>query len=111
LKLYFREMNIPLFPKGCVKPLADCCNNIDDPRERSAAVREALKEHLSPSSFKLVQYLFRLLAQVAAHSDVNKMTPTNLAICWGPTLFRGGGSIMGIIQILITTYDDIFLVE
>jgi hypothetical protein len=74
-------------------------------------MREVLKSNLSEESFKVVQFLFRLLAKVAAHSDVNKMNASNLGICWGPTLFRGGGNVMAVIQTLINNYEEVFLIE
>jgi len=43
---------------------------------------------LPPGSKLFVKKLFRLLNRVSKHSTANKMTATNIAICFGPSMLK-----------------------
>ena len=45
---------------------------------------------LSPTARMIISlHLLPLLSDVACHADANKMTPSNLAVCFAPILLRG----------------------
>ncbi|CAH1265534.1 SRGAP1 [Branchiostoma lanceolatum] len=84
LKLYFRQLLDPLFPRSKfedlitaarMENLQDCLDalrNIIDSMERPIVV--------------VMRYLFAFLNHLSSYSDENMMDPYNLAICFGPTL-------------------------
>lgn len=39
-------------------------------------------------NYALLKFLFRFLHQVSLYESVNKMTASNLAICFGPNVLR-----------------------
>ena len=57
-------------------------------------LRELLSE-FSVKNYNELHAVVQLLTEVAAHSDVNKMTSSNLAIIWGPITFRGQNLLPG----------------
>uniref|UniRef100_A0AAX7UY44 SLIT-ROBO Rho GTPase activating protein 3 n=1 Tax=Astatotilapia calliptera TaxID=8154 RepID=A0AAX7UY44_ASTCA len=76
LKLYFRGLENPLFPK-----------------ERFADLISTTTHHLQQIIVTLprpviivMRYLFAFLNHLSQYSDENMMDPYNLAICFGPTL-------------------------
>eukprot|EP01118_Nematostelium_gracile_P016664 TRINITY_DN6959_c0_g1_i2.p1 TRINITY_DN6959_c0_g1~~TRINITY_DN6959_c0_g1_i2.p1 ORF type:complete len:194 (-),score=62.58 TRINITY_DN6959_c0_g1_i2:2-583(-) len=107
LKQYFREMPNPIFPKGCTKALM-AAEAITDEYDRYNAFREAMLAQMNKDQFETVRILLRHLSNISVNSGENLMTPPNLAICWAPTLFRGGASVFGIVVNLINGYDNIF---
>lgn len=121
LKLYFREIPAPIFPKNCYRDLllADgkltfdlvtFSKDIEEPEQRLFRIKDIVLDQLPPQNFKAVQMVFALLYKVQERSSVNKMTASNLGICWGPTLFRSGSQGTSIVQTLIEKYQFIFLV-
>uniref|UniRef100_A0A5K3F1I7 Rho-GAP domain-containing protein n=1 Tax=Mesocestoides corti TaxID=53468 RepID=A0A5K3F1I7_MESCO len=86
LKLYFRELGEPPFPKEVfvelVKAVRDRRDS-DDCVDRLAAI---ISSGLSHAVFIVMRYLFAFLHHLAEYSDENMMDPYNLAICFGPTL-------------------------
>ncbi|XP_062318532.1 SLIT-ROBO Rho GTPase-activating protein 1 isoform X1 [Osmerus eperlanus] len=84
LKLYFRGLENPLFPKERFNDLLSCIR-IENLYERALYVRKILLT--SPRSVLIVmRYLFSFLNHLSQYSDENMMDPYNLAICFGPTL-------------------------
>ena len=63
---------------------------------------------MNADTIKTLSVVIGHLNRVTQYQEVNKMTPPNLAICWGPTLFKGGASVFGIVVNLITGYEYIF---
>jgi hypothetical protein len=84
--------------------------DLEDATDRVVRMKGIIQSQLPPQNLKIVQYLFSFLSQVSQRSTVNKMTPANLGICWGPTLFRTGSQGTGIVQTLIKEYNYIFKV-
>uniref|UniRef100_A0AAQ5ZBW2 SLIT-ROBO Rho GTPase-activating protein 1 n=1 Tax=Amphiprion ocellaris TaxID=80972 RepID=A0AAQ5ZBW2_AMPOC len=80
LKLYFRGLENPLFPKERFNDLLSCIR-IENLYERALYIRKILLT--IPRSVLIVMLMIYLLSQ---YSDENMMDPYNLAICFGPTL-------------------------
>ena len=55
--------------------------------ERMSEIHKLLNA-LPPLNFEALKLLMRHLYKVSTHSQHNKMTTSNLATCFGPTVFR-----------------------
>ncbi|XP_022535311.2 SLIT-ROBO Rho GTPase-activating protein 1 isoform X1 [Astyanax mexicanus] len=84
LKLYFRGLENPLFPKERFNDLISCVR-IDNLYERALYIRKILLS-VPRSVLIVMRYLFAFLNHLSQYSDENMMDPYNLAICFGPTL-------------------------
>mmetsp|Transcript_16648 Transcript_16648/g.29857 ORF Transcript_16648/g.29857 Transcript_16648/m.29857 type:complete len:782 (+) Transcript_16648:265-2610(+) len=87
LKLYFRELASPLIPYKLFKHFISVpgeAKNTEDLIEKYKVVISMMDE----TTRNTLHYLFAFLAEVSSHSDVNKMLPNNIAVCWAPTLMR-----------------------
>uniref|UniRef100_A0A8C5MS57 SLIT-ROBO Rho GTPase activating protein 2 n=1 Tax=Leptobrachium leishanense TaxID=445787 RepID=A0A8C5MS57_9ANUR len=84
LKLYFRGLSIPLFPKEIFHDLLGCVS-MENIHERASHIRRVLLSLPSPT-IVLMRYLFAFLNHLSQFSDDSMMDPYNLAICFGPTL-------------------------
>ncbi|XP_030645791.1 SLIT-ROBO Rho GTPase-activating protein 1 isoform X1 [Chanos chanos] len=84
LKLYFRGLENPLFPKERFNDLISCVR-IENLYERALYIRKILLT-LPRSVLIVMRYLFSFLNHLSQYSDENMMDPYNLAICFGPTL-------------------------
>ncbi|XP_065790791.1 SLIT-ROBO Rho GTPase-activating protein 1 isoform X2 [Muntiacus reevesi] len=84
LKLYFRGLENPLFPKERFNDLISCVR-VDNLYERALHIRKLLLT-LPRSVLIVMRYLFAFLNHLSQYSDENMMDPYNLAICFGPTL-------------------------
>ncbi|KAM3833325.1 SLIT-ROBO Rho GTPase-activating protein 1 [Vipera latastei] len=84
LKLYFRGLENPIFPKERFNDLISCVRT-ENLYERALHIRKLLLT-LPRSVIILLRYLFAFLNHLSQYSDENMMDPYNLAICFGPTL-------------------------
>uniref|UniRef100_A0A3Q3XMB0 SLIT-ROBO Rho GTPase-activating protein 1 n=1 Tax=Mola mola TaxID=94237 RepID=A0A3Q3XMB0_MOLML len=84
LKLYFRGLENPLFPKERFNELLACIR-IESLYERALYIRKILLT-IPRSVLIVMRYLFAFLNHLSQYSDENMMDPYNLAICFGPTL-------------------------
>ncbi|KAL2093799.1 hypothetical protein ACEWY4_011111 [Coilia grayii] len=84
LKLYFRGLENPLFPKERFNDLLTCVR-IENLYERALYIRKILLT-VPRSVLIVMRYLFAFLNHLSQYSDENMMDPYNLAICFGPTL-------------------------
>ncbi|XP_043944186.1 SLIT-ROBO Rho GTPase-activating protein 1 isoform X2 [Protopterus annectens] len=84
LKMYFRGLDNPLFPKERFNDLISCVR-IDNLCERALHIRKIILT-LPRSILIVMRYLFAFLSHLSQYSDENMMDPYNLAICFGPTL-------------------------
>ncbi|KAF4078675.1 hypothetical protein AMELA_G00201500 [Ameiurus melas] len=87
LKLYFRGMENPLFPKDSYDLLMEC-GRIEDESEKVAQLKSVILSYPSPVVV-VMRYLFAFLHHISQYSDENMMQPYNLAVCFGPSLIRG----------------------
>uniref|UniRef100_A0A665U4F9 SLIT-ROBO Rho GTPase-activating protein 1 n=1 Tax=Echeneis naucrates TaxID=173247 RepID=A0A665U4F9_ECHNA len=83
LKLYFRGLENPLFPKERFLDLISTTSE-----SHFSRAREELKiiVTLQRPVIIVMRYLFAFLNHLSQYSDENMMDPYNLAICFGPTL-------------------------
>uniref|UniRef100_A0A7N8XJJ9 SLIT-ROBO Rho GTPase activating protein 3 n=1 Tax=Mastacembelus armatus TaxID=205130 RepID=A0A7N8XJJ9_9TELE len=79
LKLYFRGLENPLFPK---ERFLDFISTITD---RAHQIQQIIVT-LPRTVIIVMRYLFAFLNHLSQYSDENMMDPYNLAICFGPTL-------------------------
>ncbi|XP_035380572.1 SLIT-ROBO Rho GTPase-activating protein 3 isoform X2 [Electrophorus electricus] len=84
LKLYFRGLENPLFPK---ERFLDFISTIklESPAERVHHIQQIIVT-LPRTIIIVMRYLFAFLNHLSQYSDENMMDPYNLAICFGPTL-------------------------
>lgn len=84
LKLYFRGLENPLFPRERFNDLISCIR-VENLYERAMHLRKILLT-LPRTVLIVMRYLFAFLNHLSQYSDENMMDPYNLAICFGPTL-------------------------
>ncbi|XP_053572810.1 SLIT-ROBO Rho GTPase-activating protein 1 isoform X3 [Bombina bombina] len=84
LKLYFRGLENPLFPRERFNDLISCIR-VENLYERAIHIRKILLT-LPRTVLIVMRYLFAFLNHLSQYSDENMMDPYNLAICFGPTL-------------------------
>lgn len=84
LKLYFRGLENPLFPKERFHDLIST-TKLELGAERAHHLQQIVVT-LQRSVIIVMRYLFAFLNHVSQYSDENMMDPYNLAICFGPTL-------------------------
>ncbi|XP_019944240.1 rho GTPase-activating protein 4 isoform X2 [Paralichthys olivaceus] len=87
LKLYFRVLENPLFPIESTNQLLEHAQ-IKNEAERVAQLKSVISSYPEPLII-VMRYLFAFLHHVSQYSDENMMQPYNLAVCFGPSLFRG----------------------
>ncbi|XP_054614906.1 rho GTPase-activating protein 17b isoform X3 [Dunckerocampus dactyliophorus] len=84
LKSYLRELPEPLMTFGLYDEWTQA-SNVSDPDKRLQALWVTCNS--LPKTHKAnLRYLVKFLAKLALDSDVNKMTPSNIAIVLGPNL-------------------------
>ncbi|XP_040839121.1 rho GTPase-activating protein 9 isoform X2 [Ochotona curzoniae] len=86
LKLFLRELPQPLVP-SLLLPHFRASLALPEAEQRLSHLRELIGSMPKPNHDTL-RYLLEHLCRVIAHSDKNRMTPHNLGIVFGPTLFR-----------------------
>ncbi|XP_068103121.1 N-chimaerin [Hyperolius riggenbachi] len=86
LKLYFRELPIPLITYDAYPKFLDSAKAAD-PDAQLEALHEALKL-LPPAHCESLRYLMAHLKRVTLHEKDNLMNAENLGIVFGPTLMR-----------------------
>ncbi|XP_054640060.1 SLIT-ROBO Rho GTPase-activating protein 3-like isoform X2 [Dunckerocampus dactyliophorus] len=84
LKLYFRGLEKPLFPKEHFLDLIST-TKLDFGSDRAHHLQQIIATLQQPVVIVL-RYLFAFLNHLSQYSDENMMDSYNLAICFGPTL-------------------------
>lgn len=84
LKSYLRELPEPLMTFGLYNEWTQA-SNVSDPDKRLQALWVTC-DHLPKTHKANLRYLVKFLAKLAQDSEVNKMTPSNIAIVLGPNL-------------------------
>ncbi|XP_049622216.1 SLIT-ROBO Rho GTPase-activating protein 3 isoform X1 [Suncus etruscus] len=115
LKLYFRGLENPLFPKERFQDLISTIK-LESPAERVHQIQQILVT-LPRVVIVVMRYLFAFLNHLSQYSDENMMDPYNLAICFGPTLMHipdgqdpvsCQAHVNEVIQTIITHHEAIF---
>ncbi|XP_060051036.1 rho GTPase-activating protein 9 isoform X1 [Erinaceus europaeus] len=86
LKLFLRELPQPLVPP-LLLPNFRAALALSESEQRLSQIQELVGSMPKPNHDTL-RFLLEHLCRVIAHSDKNRMTPHNLGIVFGPTLFR-----------------------
>ncbi|XP_039680879.1 rho GTPase-activating protein 17b isoform X3 [Perca fluviatilis] len=84
LKSYLRELPEPLMTFGLYDEWTQA-SNVSDPDKRLQALWVTC-DRLPKTHKANLRYLVKFLAKLAQNSEVNKMTPSNIAIVLGPNL-------------------------
>ncbi|XP_072276341.1 SH3 domain-binding protein 1 isoform X2 [Pyxicephalus adspersus] len=84
LKSYLRELPEPLMTSELFDDWMKAAS-IKEPEKRQESYREVCAK-LPPENYNNLRYLIKFLAKLAEHQEVNKMTPSNIAIVLGPNL-------------------------
>ncbi|XP_005182089.1 SLIT-ROBO Rho GTPase-activating protein 1-like [Musca domestica] len=84
LKLYLRELRVPLFPKFYFESFISIAE-MQTKAEMVKGIRQFL-QNLPNSVVIVIRYLFSFLNHLSEYADENMMDAYNLAICFGPTL-------------------------
>ena len=86
LKLYFRELEEPLFPKNGFLELIKIFESRPLSESQFLSKLTGFVTSLNANVMITMRYLFDFLNYLAKFSDENKMNEHNLAIVWAPTL-------------------------
>ncbi|XP_071067338.1 rho GTPase-activating protein 17 isoform X8 [Dasypus novemcinctus] len=84
LKSYLRELPEPLMTFNLYEEWTQVASVQDQDKKLQDLWRTCQK--LPPQNFVNFRYLIKFLAKLAQTSDINKMTPSNIAIVLGPNL-------------------------
>ncbi|XP_035708976.1 rho GTPase-activating protein 26 isoform X2 [Folsomia candida] len=116
LKTYFRNLPEPLMTFRFHEAFIAAAKQ--DTRTQRIADVHTLIHRLPPPHFRILDTLIAHLHHVAAKSEKNKMTISNLGVCFGPTLLRPEEESVAaiidikfcnvVVEILIDSYEKIF---
>ncbi|XP_048211743.1 SH3 domain-binding protein 1 isoform X2 [Perognathus longimembris pacificus] len=122
LKSYLRELPEPLMTFDLYDDWLDAAS-LKEPGARLEALRQVCGR-LPPENLHNLRYLMKFLARLAEEQEVNKMTPSNIAIVLGPNLLwppeKEGDQaqldaasvssiqVVGVVEALIQTADTLF---
>lgn len=117
VKSYLRELPTALITDRVIEELFSVKNAKDVDEERTNENYRAALEMLPAINYQTFKVLIKHLRKITTFSEVNKMTPSNIATVIGPalteastldSLFNNFGLINSILERLIITYDAIF---
>ena len=118
LKLFLRELKEPIIPPLYQTILLKFQENYCQADEAKLLLRiKEVFRRLSPTRREIVRYLFQFMIDVSHKSEVNKMTPNNLALVFGPSLFRCGtglkaaedqGYANGVLMLMLREFEQLF---
>ncbi|XP_036311462.1 SH3 domain-binding protein 1 isoform X2 [Pipistrellus kuhlii] len=122
LKSYLRELPEPLMTFDLYDDWMKAAS-LKEPRARLEALQEVCGR-LPPENLSNLRYLMKFLARLAEDQEVNKMTPSNIAIVLGPNLLwppeKEGDQaqldaasvssiqVVGVVEALIQNADTLF---
>jgi len=113
LKLFLRELPDPLLTFALYQESIDVIIRCDGLEARLKKIIENVSK-LPPINKLLLTELLRLLGSISQCSDINKMSPANIGIVFGPTLIRKETEDLmnmnypcDVIRIMVERYQDI----
>uniref|UniRef100_A0A8C8ZR87 SH3 domain binding protein 1 n=1 Tax=Prolemur simus TaxID=1328070 RepID=A0A8C8ZR87_PROSS len=122
LKSYLRELPEPLMTFDLYDDWMQAAS-LKEPGARLQALQEVCSR-LPPQNLSNLRYLMKFLARLAEEQEVNKMTPSNIAIVLGPNLLwppeKEGDQaqldaasvssiqVVGVVEALIQSADTLF---
>lgn len=98
LKLFFRELSIPVIPYTQYLGFMDALS-LEDYNEKMWKMKELLYE-FPPPNYAVLRRLIGHLERVTDFEEVNQMYTNNLAIVFGPTLVRPPPELGGIVAMM-----------
>mmetsp|Transcript_16904 Transcript_16904/g.43141 ORF Transcript_16904/g.43141 Transcript_16904/m.43141 type:complete len:392 (-) Transcript_16904:86-1261(-) len=119
LKLFLRELPVPLMTHEYYECFLMAYSSRTEDKQRAQALRHVLGL-MPPANRTVLTAFIAFLTRVAAHSERNKMTPSNLGIVFGPALLAPAveGDIQSMaadnvvttatVQLMIAEYAAIF---
>ncbi|CAL1577666.1 unnamed protein product [Knipowitschia caucasica] len=87
LKLFFRELPVPIVPETHRTQLIYCLKGNLDNTQTNQSLKENL-QHLPADNLIILAYLLNFLSRVALLSQSNHMPMENLATIFGPCIFH-----------------------
>ncbi|CAG8756298.1 15675_t:CDS:10, partial [Dentiscutata erythropus] len=84
LKLWFRELPDPLFPREMYQDFINAAKTPDE-KKRVLELHECVN-NLPDPNYSTLKYLMGHLHKIVQNQDINKMSVQNLGIVFGPTL-------------------------
>ncbi|KAM9324352.1 SH3 domain-binding protein 1 [Gastrophryne carolinensis] len=84
LKSYLRELPEPLMTYELFDDWMKA-GSVKDPEKRLESYKEVCAK-LPPENYSNLRYLVKFLAKLAEHQEINRMSPSNIAIVLGPNL-------------------------
>ncbi|XP_065534862.1 SH3 domain-binding protein 1 [Lathamus discolor] len=109
LKSYLRELPQPLMTFELYDEWLQVASLKDD-ESRIQSLRDTCSR-LPHESYNNLRYLIKFLAKLAEHQEVNKMTPSNIAIVLGPNLLRSQQSTGDPMQLDLASVSSIQVVS
>ncbi|EPS42336.1 hypothetical protein H072_3693 [Dactylellina haptotyla CBS 200.50] len=117
IKLYYRTLPDPIIPTYCYEEIDEKFGESAKSEDVISDARNILTQSLPKVSCRLLlRHLLPLLALVASHSETNRMTPQNLAICFAPSMLRSEdimldakmsrGGVAKLVECLITNIEQ-----
>lgn len=116
LKFYLRSLSEPLMTYSLHRELM-CAAKSDNLDFRLSEIH-SLTYKLPEKNREMLEMLIKHLVNVCSHSDENLMTPSNMAVIFGPTLMRAKEETVAamldikfqniVVEILIEDYKKIF---
>ncbi|XP_064010866.1 SH3 domain-binding protein 1 [Pogoniulus pusillus] len=109
LKSYLRELPQPLMTFELYNEWVKVAS-LKDADSRVQSLRDTCS-HLPRDSYNNLRYLIKFLAKLAEHQEVNKMTPSNIAIVLGPNLLWSQQSTGDSVQLDLASVSSIQVVS
>ncbi|XP_068456882.1 oligophrenin-1 isoform X2 [Clinocottus analis] len=116
LKFYLRSLSEPLMTYSLHRDLM-CAAKSDNLDFRLSEIH-SLSHKLPEKNREMVEMLIKHLVNVCSHSEENRMTPSNMAVIFGPTLLRAKEETVAamldikfqniVVEILIEDFKKIF---
>ncbi|KAJ3020073.1 hypothetical protein HKX48_001379 [Thoreauomyces humboldtii] len=119
LKLFFRELADPLFPRDIYPQLLEAAQ-LEDEKKRLISIHELINT-MHDANYATLAALAGHLHRITAHEETTKMSTSNLSIIWGPTLLDAPTSPSAehpnpdhiklqtrIVEVVASNYADIF---
>ncbi|EDQ90814.1 uncharacterized protein MONBRDRAFT_2505, partial [Monosiga brevicollis MX1] len=94
LKLFLRQLADPVMTQQHYSTLVKI-GNMAGRDARLQALRAAVERLLPPAHSQVLALIMPFLKRVAAHANVNKMSVSNLAMVFGPTIMPAPKDDMG----------------
>uniref|UniRef100_A0A8C8E101 Oligophrenin 1 n=1 Tax=Oryzias sinensis TaxID=183150 RepID=A0A8C8E101_9TELE len=117
LKFYLRSLSEPIMTYDLHRDLI-CAAKSDNPDVRLSEIH-SLTYKLPGKNRQMLELLINHLGKVCSHSDENLMTPSNMAVVFGPTLMRAKEETVAamldikfqniVVEILIEDYEKVQL--